>query len=113
MSILDGPDIALAVPDVEAFDVDQNIMRRPGAAESAVPVRCYGEYKVHAESDAVGQSVTTTAFLLARSWPTGFAGRVVWDDREWDVEGEPVFRGRSGSGHWRVDLRARAPRLVA
>lgn len=98
--------------DEWAFDADGNRVRRP----SSTPVEVVGRVQVTSapESTTQGQETPTQALLLTRVFPAGFAGRVRWDGRDWDVVGEPSWSGLSAlTGHWRVVLRARVSRAVA
>lgn len=112
MTLLDGPDVVELYPDVEDTDRDGNVVRR--ASDTALPLRGRWEYDTASEASDAGQAVTTLAVLRCRVFPSGFAGRVEFDGRVWDVVGEPTFHGRgSFVSHVKVQLRARAPRVVA
>lgn len=111
MSLLDTGQVVTLYPDVEAADGDGNAVRRPGT----VSVECVGrwQYLVPSEDTSDGQQVRTTATFLTRSFPAGFAGRVTFDGRDWDVIGEPTRSGLSPlTTHWTVRLSARSPRGV-
>lgn len=109
-----GPGLVtvLLYPDVEALDGDGNSVRRPGG----VAVESVGrwQYLLAAEDSSAGQELTTRADYFTRTFPAGFAGRVTYDGRDWDVQGEPSRSGLSAAtSHWKVRLLARSPRPVA
>lgn len=113
MSLLDGPDTVTVYPDEWTTDGDGNRIRRPSA--TGQPVRGRWQYDTAREDNSAGQDVSTTAHFLSRGWPTGFAGRVTYDGRDWDVDGDPTIHGQGSPAvqHVRVELRARKARAVA
>lgn len=111
MSLLDSGQVATLYPDVDGTDGDGNAVRRPGA--DSVQVVGRWQYLPSIEDASEGQSLTSQATFLCRSFPAGFAGRVTYDGRDWDVAGEPIKSGLTSlTTHWKVRLRARSPREV-
>jgi hypothetical protein len=112
VSLLGSGQTVLAFPDVIGADADGNPgQRRPGT--ESVPVVGRWQYEAPAEDTSEGQQVITRAKFLARNWPTGFAGRVTYDGREWDVIGEPTRSGLSpATRHTVVRLVARSARPI-
>lgn len=111
MSLLDWGQVVLLYPDVEGVDGDGNRIRKPGNVSQPVVGRW--QYLLSSEDDSQGQEIGTRADFLCRSFPSGFAGRVTYDDRDWDVIGEPTRSGlTAATRHYRVRLSARTPRPV-
>jgi hypothetical protein len=112
VSLLDSGQTVLAYPDEIGVDDDDNPgQRRPGTESIAVVGRW--QYAVPVEDTSEGQRVITRATFIARTWPTGFAGRVEYDGRDWDVIGEPTRSGLSpATRHTTVRLRARSAREI-
>jgi len=111
VSLLDTGQVVTLFPDVDGVDGDGNAVRRPGSASQEVVGRW--QYLLSTEDTSDGQAVTSQATFLCRSFPAGFAGRVTYDGRDWDVLGEPTKSGLSPlTTHWTVRLRARSPREV-
>jgi hypothetical protein len=107
-----GRDVLTVYPDAVATDGDGNRVRRPSA--SGVQVRGQFDYVASAEDTSAGDVTVTSARFFTDAWPTGYAGRVTFDGRSWDVDGEPQPHGGSRlTAHVVVRLRARAPRPVA
>jgi hypothetical protein len=66
------------------------------------------------EPTADGQRVVTFHRLLCREFPAGAWARVIWEGREFDVDGEPIRHDDSDmTAHDTVALRARVPEAVA
>lgn len=108
MSLVDGPDEVAVYPEVLGVDSDGNRVRVPG--DSPVAVRGRMTPLSAAESQALGQEVTTTYKFLCREFPAGAWARVTWGGRDWDVQGEPQPVAQSWvTAHFRVILRARTP----
>lgn len=112
VTLLDGRDVVELFADEDATDDDGNPVRR--ASGSSVPVRGIWQYETAAETTSDGQGITSTARFFCRSFPTGFGGRVTFDERDWDVVGEPTVHGRASFvSHMVVRLRARTPAPVS
>jgi hypothetical protein len=112
VTLLDGPDALVLFADEDATDGDGNPVRRVGG--TSIPVRGSWQYDTAAESTSDGQSITSTATFRCRAFPSGFGGRVSFDERDWDVVGEPTVHGRGTFvSHVLVRLRARVPAPVS
>ena len=111
MSLLTGHTVTL-YPDVVATDGDGNPgQRRPGTVSQ--PISGRWEYVSATEDTTDGQEVNTRADFRCRSFPAGFAGRVTYDGRDWDVLGEPTVSGLSPlTRHLKVRLVARTDRPI-
>lgn len=108
MALIDSGRAVLAVyPEVESLDEYGNTVRGP--VPSPITVVAQAQRSTSSEQSREGQLVSTSVKVWARSLPTGPWGRVVWEGREWDVEGQ-VERRRDGSPatwHDAVYLRSR------
>lgn len=108
MSLLDrGPDLVLVYPEVVTDDGYGTPIRVP----STTPVEVRGRVQPVAatEVEVSGQQVNTTHRFIARSMPGGAWAKVVWNDREWDVLGEPKrYHDTRTIAHVTVLLAARA-----
>jgi hypothetical protein len=82
-------------PEVEFTDDYGNVLRKAGTEAVYVRglVQSAGQENITGRSeDALrGQEVETQIRFLCREFPAGPWARVVFDDREWDVIGEPRF----------------------
>ncbi|OLT27792.1 hypothetical protein BJF83_17320 [Nocardiopsis sp. CNR-923] len=107
MSLLDwGPEEVDVYPQVDGTDPDGNPVRGP----SDTPTKVYARVQPVTSTDviAAGQQTTTRYRMITRDAPVGAWARVVWDGRDWDVEGEPLWRnGSSRTRHVTAILRAR------
>ncbi len=94
MSLLDhGPDEVVVYPEDEITDERGNTVYEPSATGVVVRGRVQ---PVRSDDAAVtGQEVATVYRLTARTAPLGAWARVVWDDREWDLVGEPLWSNGS------------------
>lgn len=107
MSLLDDAVDALVVyPEVDAVDGDGNPVRVPAPAG----VRVGGRVQPASaeETRDLGYKTGTLYRFIGRTFPAGAYSRVEWDDRTWDVDGEPLWsRGSEATRHVTVMLRAR------
>lgn len=112
MSLLDSGQVVEVYADVIGTDGDGNPgQRRPGSVAALIVGRW--QYLQSAEDVSDGQQVITRADFLCRSFPAGFAGRVTYDGRDWDVLGEPTTSGLSAlTRHTKVRLQARSDRPI-
>lgn len=59
-----------------------------------------------ASSTADGQAAVLQYRAISRTWPAGVTERVVWDGRDWDVDGEPLrHHGSDTTRHVTVLMR--------
>jgi hypothetical protein len=109
VSLLDGgPDEVLIYPEVVATDERGNEVRRP--AETPVSVQGRVQPVSASEVAVAGQQVATTYRFITRDAPLGAWALVVWDGREWDLAGEPLWsRGSPRTRHVTALLQARGP----
>lgn len=111
MSLLDrGPDVVQVQPYLLARDADGNPVLVGGAW---VFVYCRVHPSTTDEVQALGDVSLTDRRITARYWPSDGNGVVWWDGRTWDIVGEPeLSSGRRTTRHYRVRIRARAPKAV-
>lgn len=116
MSLLDGgPDELLVYPEVEKDDGYGGTIRVPGPTPVTVRgrVQPIGTQLLGTEDSRDGQELDTRWRFIGRTFPTGPWGKVVFDGREWDLDGEPKrHAGSTRTRHVTVTLRARAPKAV-
>lgn len=107
MSLLDnGPDIVDVYPQVASVDDQGNTIYGPSATPVTIQARV--QPVTSQEVDATGQQVRTIYRLITRSAPLGPWARVVWNEREWDIVGEPRrYNGSPATRHVDCLLRAR------
>lgn len=107
MSLLDrGTETALIWPQATTTDRDGNPIHVPAA--EPVQVRCRVQPVSSRDVIAAGQQTTARYRMSARNAPLGPWARVRWRDRDWDVEGEPMYqRGSRRTRHVVAILRAR------
>lgn len=108
VSLLDnGPDVLTVYTEVEARDAYGNVVRVP--SDTPVTVRGRVQPSTSDELSALGFATETVVRFIARSFPGGPWARVEFEDREWDVVGEPrVHRGSPRTAHVTVYLKARS-----
>jgi hypothetical protein len=111
VSLLFEPvDRVLVYTEVDGTDGDGNPVKLPSEYPTLVKGRV--QPVTTSEDGVVGQEVGTVYKLLCRSFPAGAYARVVWQDRSWDVDGEPVrYVGSPSTAHVTVMLRARRPEV--
>lgn len=107
MSLLDrGTETALIWPQTTTTDRDGNPIHVPAA--EPVQVRCRVQPVSSRDVIAAGQQTATRYRMSARNAPLGPWARVRWRDRDWDVDGAPMYqRGSRRTRHVVAILRAR------
>lgn len=107
MSLLDtGNETALVWPEVDDTDPDGNPIKVPAA--DPVPVQCRVQPVSSDDVVAAGQQTVARYRLITRSAPLGPWARVRWSDRDWDIDGEPLWsNGSKRTRHVAAILKAR------
>ncbi|MFL1441822.1 phage head completion protein [Nocardiopsis protaetiae] len=107
MSLLDsGNELVEVWPEVDAADSDGNPIKRP--ADEAVEIWARVQPVSSTDVIAAGQQTTARYRLITRDAPLGPWARVRWRDRDWDIDGEPMWSsGSPRTRHVTAILKAR------
>ncbi|MCU1675339.1 MAG: hypothetical protein JWM93_97 [Frankiales bacterium] len=109
MSLLDaGRDVVTVYVEEASTDAYGTPVRVPSA--TGVDVIGRVQPVSVSETESTGQAVATVYRFIARDMPGGAFARVVWDDREWDLLGEPQrHNGSDATRHVTILLKSRGP----
>jgi hypothetical protein len=107
MSLLDnGPDLVTVYVEQLTTDDYGNDILAPD--DTPVLVRGRWQPSTFEEAAELGQEQDTVYRFVAREFPAGPYGRVVFDDQSWDVLGAPKrHRGSTVTRHFTAYLKRR------